>query len=248
MLQSLKEITGYTVSAVDGEMGKCDDFLFDDIAWIIRYAVIDTGNWLEGHDRVLIIPENISRPDWKNREIEVALSKKQIEKSPKIDMDKPVSRQQEIELHDFYKWTPYWVPDVYHEGPVPVVQGESQKEARTVEKKEHGDPHLRSVKEVIGYHVQALDGEIGHIDEMIADREEWIVRYLAVDTRNWLPGKKVLVAPEWVDKVSWEDRLVFFGVGREKIKNGPEYNPSDPVNRQLEERLYDYYGRPKYWF
>jgi len=68
-----------------------------------------------------------------------------------------------------------------------------------------------------------------------------------VDTRNWLPGKKVLVSPGWIERVSWADRKVYVELTREIIKESPEYDPSAPVNRRYEERLYDYYGRPRYW-
>jgi hypothetical protein len=111
----------------------------------------------------------------------------------------------------------------------------------------HSDPHLRSTREVIGYHIQARDGEIGHVDDLIVDDELWYLRYLVIDTRNWLPGRKVLVAPAWAEQVSWIERKVYIDLKRETIKNSPEFDPSMPVNREYEVQLYDYYGRPRYW-
>ncbi len=107
--------------------------------------------------------------------------------------------------------------------------------------------HVRSVKEVTGYHIQATDGEIGHVEEFILDDQAWTLRYLVVDTRNWLPGRKVLVAPAWVTSVNWANRNVGVDLTTGAIKNSPEYDPSAPVNREYEVRLYDFYGRPRYW-
>jgi hypothetical protein len=85
------------------------------------------------------------------------------------------------------------------------------------------------------------------VEDFIIEDIFEIIRYMIVDTRNWLPGKKVLIAPLWVDKVSWKDAKVFIDLLREAIKDSPEFDSSEPVNRRYEERLYDFYGRPKYW-
>jgi hypothetical protein len=97
------------------------------------------------------------------------------------------------------------------------------------------------------HHIQATDGEIGHVHDFIMDNEDWSVRYLVVDTRNWLPGRKVLLAPDWVDAVDWNEKKVHVGLTKDGVKDSPEFDPDAPVNRQYEETLYDYYGRPKYW-
>ena len=76
---------------------------------------------------------------------------------------------------------------------------------------------------MIGYHIEAGDGEIGRVEDFIVDDRTWAIRYLDVDTRNWWPGKKVLVSPAWIDKVSWPDSKVYVDLSREAIKNGPEW-------------------------
>src|SRR3546814_3446637 len=69
------------------------------------------------------------------------------------------------------------------------------------------DVHLRSCKDVIGYHIAGTDDEIGDVEDFICDDEAWAVRYLLVDTRNWWPGgKKVLLATHWIDRIDWTDR------------------------------------------
>jgi len=99
---------------------------------------------------------------------------------------------------------------------------------------------------VTGYHIEATDGDIGHVEDFIIDDETWEIRYMVVDTRNWWPGKKVLIAPQWIDRVSWDDSKVYVNLSREAIKNAPEYRPN-AFNREYEEKLYDHYKRPKYW-
>jgi hypothetical protein len=99
---------------------------------------------------------------------------------------------------------------------------------------------------VIGYYIEATDGEIGHVEDFIIDDKSWAIRYIVVDTVNWWPGKKVVVAPQWIKRVSWAESTVYVYLEREWIKNAPEYDPTAIVNRDYEDRLYDYYGSPKY--
>ncbi|MDX1523125.1 MAG: PRC-barrel domain containing protein, partial [Anaerolineae bacterium] len=77
--------------------------------------------------------------------------------------------------------------------------------------------------------------------------ETWVIQYMVVDTRNWLPGKKVLIAPAWIDEINWPDAKVHINLSRETIKNSPEYDPETSLDRSYEEELYDYYDRQKYW-
>jgi hypothetical protein len=181
----------------------------------------------------------MGRPDWDKNEFHVGMTREQIESGPSVTEDEPVSRQHEAELHNYLNVTPYWarVP-----GGAFIV-----KEALANHDEPDGDPNLRSSREVIGYHIEARDGKIGHVEDLIVDDDTWTIRYLVVDTRNLLPGEKVLVAPTWIKGISWSDSKVSVDLTTGQVKDSPEYTPSAPVNRELEERLYDYYGRPYYW-
>jgi len=109
------------------------------------------------------------------------------------------------------------------------------------------DRHLRSTDEVTGYHFVALDGEIGHVDDFIIDDETWAIRYLVVATKNWWPGKRVLISPKWIENVSWEEREVAIGLSRENIKAAPEYTDESLLTRDYETGLYGHYNREGYW-
>jgi hypothetical protein len=249
MLRSEKELRGYTIRATDGDIGKAHEFYFDDLAWIIRYLVVDTGNWLPGR-RVLLWPGVLGQPDWEAQALPVELAKEQVESSPEISTDEPVSRQMETDLHAYYGWTPYWRGGLPAPGLGAAAAAEMiarPEEEKDEKEEQESDPHLRSTREVIGYHIQARDGEIGHVEDFVIDDETWFIRYLVIDTRNWLPGRKVLVAPAWAEQVNWVERKVHVDLRRETIENSPEFDPSMPVNREYEVRLYDYYGRPTYW-
>jgi hypothetical protein len=240
MLRSVNDLVGYVLAAEDGEIGRCKDFLFDDLSWAVRYMVADTGKWLPGR-KVLISPIALGEPVARTRLFPVNLTRQQIEHSPPLAQDAPISRQFEASLFDHYGWAYYWRMAPYHQ----QLHLEEQEKRAGGAKPEKS--HLRSAKEVRGYHIQAIDGEIGRVDDLIAEEEGWVLRYIVVNTRPWLPGGQVLVAPDWVKEVDWNEQKVSVDLTKEAVKNSPKYDPSEPVNREYEVRLYDYYGRPQYW-
>lgn len=253
MLFSIKYLSDYKIEATDGGLGHVHSFLFDDQCWAIRYLVVDTGTWLPGR-KVLIPPSALGKPEGQIDAFPVKLTREQVKKSPDIDTEKPVSRQQEIDLYKYYNWTPYWgigggpIPTGY--APViPPMRDEPSTDPSDVSSspEDTGDPHLRTTKEVIGYHIHAEDGQIGHVEDFLVDDTNWTIRYIIVDTRNWLPGKNVLVSPDWIKDISWADEEVVVSVVKEKVKDSPEFDHTIPVNREYETRLYGYYGWPPYW-
>ena len=98
-----------------------------------------------------------------------------------------------------------------------------------------------------GYHLEASDGEIGHVEDFLIDQGTWKIRYLEVKTRNWLPVKRVLISPEWVEGVSWAESRVSLGLSRETIKSAPEYIESRPITAEDENQLHQHYGKRPYW-
>jgi hypothetical protein len=110
-----------------------------------------------------------------------------------------------------------------------------------------GDPHLRSVNAVKGYHINASNGEIGHVQGFLLDDASWSIRYMIVNTSNWWLGHQVLVSPEWIQFVSWADSQVTVSLDREAIKNAPVYTEAMTIDRNAEAGIYSHYDRKAYW-
>lgn len=250
MLTDNKNLKGLVIRATDGEIGTVDQLYFDDEVWAIRYLTAETGSWLNGR-KVLISPHAILQTDWAAGRIDVSLTRKQVENAPDIDTHQPVSRQHETAYSAYYGYPYYWdgpllgAPSYSPSGIVPLTESPSALAERI--RKASVDSHLRSTEAITGYHIDAKDGDIGHVARFLVDDESWTIRYLEVATKNWWPGKKVLLAPAWVERVSWAESKVYVAVTREAIQTCPEYVDSTPITREYENRLYFHYGRPPYW-
>jgi hypothetical protein len=251
MFTTAKNFKGLVVRATDGEIGSVDDLYFDDDTWGIRYLTLETGGWLGGR-QVLISPMSVIQTDWQAKRIDVNLTRKQIGNSPGIERHKPVSRQHEASYLGYYGYPYYWDgpymwgPAGYPSGMVAPAPMSAELRAERV-RGQSADSHLRSTEEVTGYHIDATDGEVGHLDQFIVDDSAWAIRYLEVATKNWWPGKKVLLAPAWVERVSWDQSKIFVALSREAIKTCPEYVEDLTISREYENKLYFHYGRPPYW-
>jgi hypothetical protein len=248
MLRSLKDLEGYTIAATDGDVGRVVDFLLDDERWTIRYLVVETGGFLDGR-RVLVSPISLRTVDWLNRRVHLALTVDKIKNSPSVDTDKPVSRQHERDFYRYYGYPSYWEDlGLWGIGAYPSLLATGEYSETAVERPEDAsaDVHLRSAKEVRGYDIQGSDNAIGHFEDFIVEDDNWALRYLVVDTRNWWFGKKVLVAPQWASTVSWNERKIYVDVSRDFVKNSPEWN-TVAIDREYEARLHGYHGRAGYW-
>ena len=247
MLWSLDHLRGYKLDATDGSLGSVEDAFFDDRSWMVRWLAADTA-WLFGR-RVLLAPASLRHPNATTHELPVGLTKEKIKAAPAVDLDQPVSRQHEAELVGYYGFAPYWgglaapIPPI---APYPATGVAAPGDVLPGEV-ERGDPYLRSGNEVTGYTIRATDDSVGHVEDLLIDDSDWTIRYLVVDTRNWLPGRKVLIAPTWVREISWDDREVSVVLTREQIERSPEYDPEVPVGREYEEGLYGHYRSPGYW-
>lgn len=258
MLWNASTLNGYAIEALDGRLGTVSDFLFDDTSWSVRWLVVDTGKWLPGR-KVLLPVSVLGHVDEKQEAFAVRLTMQQIKDSPDIDADRPVSRQMETNVYDYYGWTPYWSTGLYLDGygylggmgyPEGVLSGtpsrrDLQREemiAAANAQLEDGDPHLRSMAAVTGYHIHATDGEIGHVMDLFVEDADWSLRYLLVDTRNWWPGKHVLISPRSVQSIDWTHRLVNLDVDRRAIKDSPTYEPGTIIDRAYQWHYHSYYG------
>lgn len=244
MMRSLISLGGYRLQALNGDrIGRVHDFLFDDRSWSIRYLVLRTGFWLARRKK-LVSPVALGEPDWSSRTIPVMLSVKQVEESPDISVDKPVSLQREMELHEYYGWAPYWTVEESTDADA-AVQERAETPPPGGAKAEGDDPHLRSVLELLSYGVQASDGKAGRVKDFLLEDGSWVIRYLVIKPSFWKPAKRVLVSPLWMKGVSWRERIIHLDMPLKVIKNSPAYNPSVPLSEEFEARLHEYYVRAR---
>ncbi len=231
MLWEASVVAGYRLAGLDGEIGSVRDFYFDDQSWVIRYLIADTGNWLTGI-RISIARAALIEVDGGERHISVDMTREQIERSPVLSSQAPVSEQLEAVSFGIYG-SPEAGPDKPGRGPA----------ARGMRR----DPHLRSAHHVRGYHVEAADGDFGIVSDFIIDDAIWAIRYLVIDTQNWVPGRHVLISPRWIERVSWSKSRVLISLSRAAIEQSPEDPGGSLRTREYETRLHEHYDRRGYW-
>ena len=256
MLWDASAITGYAIEASDGQIGSVSDMLFEDVNWTLRWLVVDTGNWLSGR-KVLLPVSALGHPDRASRNFTVKLTMDQVRHSPDIDTEASVSRQNEAHVYDYYGLDPYWGGGLYpisNAMAVPFLAPLAPDERRALDAAdvgnvpeatglhEAGDPHLRSIESVTGYHIHASDGEIGHVEDFLIDDIDWNIQYLTVDTANWWFGNRVLIAPKMVQKIDWAERMIDLNVERQKVRDAPPYDPNMTVDGAFDEKFVGYYG------
>lgn len=263
MLRSIKDLEEYTIGATDGTIGQVRDFFFDDEAWVIRYLVVDTGTWLSSR-MVLISPISLGQPDKAGKVLPVSITRAQVMNSPDIDTQKPVSWQHELQYFGYYGYPYYWGGGgLWGEGPYPDMMlsgyggfgsadATSLQVANTAERAELArrqgdDPHLRSSNKVMDYYIHATDGDIGHVQGLLVEEKTWAIRYLIVNTSNWWLGHQVLIAPQWIQDVSWLEATVSVNLTRQAVKDAPAYDPTMQLERHQEAALVKHYSRPGYW-
>lgn len=222
MFTNLQQLLGFQMAATDGQIGIVHDFIFEDSSWIIRYLVINTAGWLPGK-RVLISPVSVRSIDLEHGLLQTQLTQAQIRYAPGVDAHPTVSRRHEMELADYYNWPRYWDRDAYRDWkPLTTLLRAEQSLQPTPE---GAEGLLRSVLDVTGYRIHAVDGRIGHVGDFVLCDADWLIHYLVVDTRNWVPGKRVLVAPQWITRLNWDAREITVSLTRQEVRKAPLFEP-----------------------
>ena len=242
MKRNVKSIIGNKIGAKDGEIGKVKEFYFDDETWNIRYLIVETGGWLFGR-KVLIATQAVMTSDWENDIFFVDLTMEQIKNSPDIDTDKPVSRQQESRLYEYYPWNNYWDGGLgiigmgMHNQIIPNIINASSTDISS------NNPHLRSTDNVTGYNIKAIDGDIGDVEDFIIDDNNWKIDFIEVDTGKWLPGKKVVIPPRWIKEIKWDVSTLILNTSIQHVKNSPEYHPGAQISDSFDAELNSHYEK-----
>lgn len=258
ILRRVRDLQHFAIGAADGDIGRVDDLYFEDTSWTVRYVVVDASGWLVGR-QVLIPPRAIEKVDPLGQRLVTNLTKQQVQDSPGLETARPVSRQYEIALYDYYGYPYYWAgpyrwglaayPYAAPHAPVAAPPGGvgATADERAARRLQSNDPGLRSARDVSGHGIQATDGELGHVEDYLVDDEAWVIRYLIVDPRNWWPGAHVLVATDWITAVHWNDSTVEVNVTKDAVRNAPQYDPTSGIGRSYETLYHRHYDRPGYW-
>jgi hypothetical protein len=252
MLRSMKSMEGYAIAATDGVIGHVKDFYFDDFAWVVRYLVVQTGDWLLQR-KVLISPISVREPNWIDKIFPVSISRTRVQGSPPIDTDKPISRQHEEGFLRHFDYPYYWAgAGLWGGGLYPSALAFDSPDFGSVasdDGKAHSsdDPHLRSSNAVMRYSVHAKDGDIGHVKHLLVEDMTWAIRYLVVSTSKWWGGHDVLIAPKWIDDINWSESKFVVDLSQQAIKDSPAYDSSKLLTRELEIGTCSHYGQEGYW-
>ena len=246
MLFAITGLQRCPVEGIDGRVGTVKDFLFDpkleDPLDGGRHRLLAAGPPNIIHPSV-IAPLDLAEPaervlpmmNWGDTlAMSVRLTKLQIEASPEAHADEPVTKQMEAQLYDYYGWDPSWGTTYFGPNAVvtlpagpPIFPEAAARQAAGVETHPRdGDPHLRSVVAVNGYHVHATDGDLGHVENFLADDANWDIRYLVIATRDWWPGKHVQLAPYAVKEIDWSEDRINVNVTRDQVKIKPDLGPA----------------------
>lgn len=215
MLVAARDMFGTPLEGTDGHVGAIYDVLFDDQSWKVRHLVVNSGRWFNSR-QVLLEPEAVQEADWSGRHVRLRLGKEEVRLCPSVVTDLPVA------LHESLEPSQVMFSEAYWGGAI----------GNTAERE--GDPHLRSMRLLAGAHILCPDGRLGHVEDFIVDDETWSVRDLVVDTRNWWPGKRVLIEPASVESISWPERTVCLTLSRDQIEHLAAFDgvvrPREPVS------------------
>ncbi len=226
MLHLAHKISGAAVRGTDGDIGTLEDFYFEEDRWTVRYLLVDTGKWFSGK-RVLISPMSVSG-EWGRTGVPLSLTKDQVWNSPEFKEGEDLSPTSESQILTYYGYPDYWGSASLwgsFDSPTALVTG-GPVDTGPVAEKSGIDPearNLRSVRKSTGYHLQARNGEIGHVDDFLIGEDSWRIRYLLVDTSNWIGGRSVIVSPDTVEGIDKERGQLYVAADREAIKQAPEF-------------------------
>jgi uncharacterized protein YrrD len=234
-VKSVNLLKNFSLQAQDGELGKVRDVYFDDRQWAIRYLVVDTGNWLTGRT-VLISPIAVQGLLENELKVDVNLTRAQVQNSPDVSTDEPLARQHEVQLSEYYNWPYYWDgTGVWGAGMFPygitnvpmraVPPSDKPIELAQSYPTQIEEIHLRSADEIIGYGIQATDGDIGHVEDFLFDDKNWTIQTLVADTAPLWFGKKVLVSLDRIERMDWTEKRVELALTREALKDLATFEP-----------------------
>ena len=251
MIHVLSDLDNFAIDANDGKVGKVTDFYFDDRRWVIRYLVVDIGSALKSH-KVLLSPARIKHLNKEEKTITVDMSLNEIANSPCIDTRHALPSHYEIDYLSYHGYAFNW--DRNSQKPVSIDDETSaifdetlgQKSASAQDvlvsidsvRRMYGDRHLRSYQEIIGYCIQANDGDIGYLKSVLIDDDTWNIKCCIVKTSNWWFGHHVFITPQAIRDISWGSTKIYVDMTQQQVKEAPSFDYSLTQNNSYESGVY----------
>jgi hypothetical protein len=256
MLWGLKSLKKCSVVASDGKLGNFDNAFFERDRWVVPLISIKTGPWLLGRS-VLLAPDFVRRIQTRNHRMQIDISKREILRHKTVDQETAISRRKDEDVRNYYGWPLFWGyvpgPDLYypvtgiHQFQFPGVAAEFTPEPKDVVL-HTPTGQLKDGEEILGFKVQAIDGEIGYVQDLMIDLEKWKVSYLVVETGSWFYHDRVAISTQWVRDILDLDIQLEVDLMRDTIERSPTpLDESKPWTHAQEQKLYDYYARAKHW-
>lgn len=239
MLLRAHELEHYSLQAADGELGSVNRLYIEQATWVARYLVVGTG-LMELGQEVLVSMYAVRQVDHDAKRITVSLTKEQILNAPPAVLDLPLSRTYEREYLQFYGWPAYWEQAGGTIGgrvdtPAEVL-ARVPAEAETIQ--------LMNSDDLAACRVQAIDGEVGDLDDILLDTDDWRVPFLEMDVGHWWAGRKVLIPTDWITGMDWNDMRIDVGLRIGQIQSAPEYRSDTPIDAAYDGQLRAHYGEP----
>lgn len=200
MLLSVRHTYGTVVEAADGKLGSLCDWLFDDRTWRVQSLVLDAGTWLRSR-RLTIPPHILVKKNWADHQLSLtAITRQEVLHSPGSETHIPLGGTAGLEEATMVDWDIYWIDVLPHPWQV------------------SGDSHIHNTQEVSGYHIEGPDGPLGHVADFLINDIDWTLRYVAIDTRDWWPGKYAVIPINHVEAIVGEERIIRVSLSREAVE------------------------------
>jgi hypothetical protein len=242
-LQMAQALEGERLRAADGEIGTLQALCLDDARWAVRYLLVDCAGWLKDR-KVLVSPLAVGESGSGESSLYIELTRRQIEDSPPLDAEQPISRAYEIRYYQYYDWPAYWELDPLAGLPLSQISTFPQLVNGDAADSRHQDRHLFPDSDVRGCEVVARDGSIGTIRDLVVDTRYWLVRYLEIETTSGGPARYVLLSQTWIKGVHWTERRVFVDLARAAVARAPSFDPHRGISHEYEAQLFKHYGNP----
>lgn len=224
MAQSLRRTIGFYIEAINGKAGRIEDIYFDDVYWQVHYLIVQTGSILE-MKRVIIPPHAIDKVNWEQKTLYASLSKEKIKSSPDPDTRKTVSRMHEITMNRYHQWPYYWgnKNHALYTQQISEILTDEEKRVGQLTQDSATHLHLRSLREILGYHIEVNQRKAGQLHDLIIDEKRWVIELLQVESGGWFTSQRHEYRKEQVDSISWMHKKILLHASSQKVQNAVEH-------------------------